>query len=128
MDIITFNELVDGRVKTSAGVLKEKGQRYTRHGDRMHNFKEISSRQKLIPEKALKVLVCKHEVNLDDLVNDLASLDWDGAWSPLLDEIFNDAHNYLYLLEGLIKDRAINQEVKSEKGVARRSKQVRVRK
>ena len=73
----------------------------------MHNFKRCAEKRgrgkDRTPEEALLDLAVKHEVSIDDIVEDIKA----GIFptKELLDEKFNDAHNYLHLLEGLIQER-----------------------
>jgi hypothetical protein len=102
-----FNKIVDERVKQSAEVLKSKGRQYSRGGDRLHNFKQIARQKHTIPEDVLMFLVSKQWVNLNDCVDDIKQelIYVMEHWPPLYDELLNDIHNYLYLLEGLLKER-----------------------
>ena len=98
-----FNQIVVKRVEQSADVLTAKGHQYSRNNDRLHNFKKIAQLTDTTPEKVLMTLVSKHWISLNDCINDVGLST--NEWFPLYDELFNDIHNYMYLLEGLIKER-----------------------
>jgi hypothetical protein len=99
-----FNKIVDERIKNSAMVLKEKGKQYSRNNDRLHNFKSIARHKKTTPENVLMFLVSKQWTNLNDCIDDITYSEQE-LWPPLYNELFDDIHNYMYLLEGLIKER-----------------------
>jgi len=98
-----FNQIVVKRVTKSSDVLIKKSVQYSRNNDRFYNFKKIAQLTDTTPEKVLMTLVSKHWINLKDCVDEIGS---DPVqWAPLYDELLNDIHNYMYLLEGLIKER-----------------------
>ena len=102
-----FNQIVVKRVEQSADVLIAKGHQYSRNNDRLHNFKSIAVHKKTTPENVLMFLVSKQWTNLNDCVDDLElNVDYtEEKYLPIYDELFNDIHNYMYLLEGLLKER-----------------------
>jgi hypothetical protein len=97
-----FEELLDQRLASTKQVLGSKGQEYGR-GDRLHNFKAAGRKRNITPEQALMGMKLKHDVSVDDIVDDI-----DRGILPsesLLNEKIGDSLNYLVLLEALIKER-----------------------
>ena len=107
MDHKDFDDVVGNRVKESLALLLPKGEEYSRDGDRLHNFKRAAGVQGCSPEKALIGMYTKHLVSVLDMVDDI-----DKGKVPcgkVLAEKMNDSHNYHYLLEGLICERAADE-------------------
>ena len=100
-----FNKIVVKRVEQSADVLIAKGHQHSRNNDRLHNFKSIAVHKKTTPENVLMFLVSKQWTNLNDCIDDKEHNVGVKITPGLTDELFNDIHNYMYLLEGLLKER-----------------------
>lgn len=108
MDRQDFNKIVTDAVQRSIDVMIVKNQEYATGQDAFRNFKDGASISfHDIPEKYLWELMTKHLQSIKDIVKEIESIVPD---KKLIDEKFGDAHNYLYLLEGLITERKKNAE------------------
>ena len=102
MDYITFNSLVGQRFNQCGKVLTQKGEEYSREGDRLWNFKRAAAKQGNTPAEALIGMKVKHDVSVDDMVDMLKR----GVLPSreMVAEKIGDSINYLLLLEGLIEE------------------------
>jgi hypothetical protein len=101
-----FEVLLDQRLIAMKETLGSKGQEYGR-GDRLHNFKMAGRKRGITPEQALMGMKVKHDVSVDDIVDDI-----DRGILPseaLLNEKIGDSVNYMVLLEALVKERIRNK-------------------
>ena len=97
-----FNDIVLSRMEHCHKTLIPKGEEYSRNGDRLWNFKRAGEKRHCSPSKALQGMAVKHDVSIDDIIDDL-----DKGIIPskeMVAEKFGDAHNYLYLQEALIEE------------------------
>ena len=115
MDRDRFNILVDERIQQCINVLVAKDKEYSRNNDRFHNFKKTARIDGETPERALWGIWKKQLVSIIDMVDDLDDPSASLPSLALLDEKFNDNHNYLYLLEGLLRERI--EDAKDEKAI-----------
>ena len=102
MDHITFNSIVGNRFDYCGKVLTQKGEEYSREGDRLWNFKRAGEKRRKTPAEALLDMKVKHDVSIDDMVDGLAR----GVLPSreMVAEKIGDSINYLLLLEGLIEE------------------------
>jgi hypothetical protein len=102
MDYITFNSIVGQRFDQCGKVLTEKGEEYSRAGDRLWNFKRAGAKTGKTPVEALMGMKAKHDVSIDDMVDMLKR----GVVPArgIVAEKIGDSINYLLLLEGLIEE------------------------
>ena len=99
MDIEKLNELVAKARYRQDSLLEKKGSDYTRHDpDRLANFKRLAKDLDLPPIKIWAVYAGKHWDAL------MAFIKTGKAESEAIEGRFDDLHNYLYLLEGLLED------------------------
>ena len=104
MEISIFKELVNKRFdECSTLMLGPKDAEYSRGGDKLYNFKRAALLENITPEKALLGMWTKHLISIIDIINEI---DQKIPSKEMLDEKINDNLNYLFLLEGLIKDFA----------------------
>jgi len=103
-----FNEVVEARIEKIRKVLANKAGEYAKNDDRYHNFNTAARILGTTPEKALKGMLVKHEVSVMDLI-DWAENCPEKLTSGLIDEKIGDNINYLILLEGMLKVRAMGQ-------------------
>jgi hypothetical protein len=85
-------------------VLNKKKLEYSPGEDRLESFKNASELQGESPEKCLWGMLTKHLTSLSGmckLVGSCATPYSQEVW----EEKITDAHNYLFLLEGLLKER-----------------------
>lgn len=102
-----FREVVDDRIKKIRTILTEKNKEYGSAGDSFHNFKTGGRMEGITPEKALKGIMLKHEVSVNDLIGWTES-NPGRITLKLIDEKIGDNINYLILLEGLLRERIAN--------------------
>lgn len=95
-----FERIVDERLAHCRKVLLEKNKEYSRNGDRLHNFRSAARRMGTDPMNALLGMKVKHEVSIEDMVQDC--LEGMPPTKKQIAEKFGDDHNYLLLLEALI--------------------------
>jgi tRNA1(Val) A37 N6-methylase TrmN6 len=100
MDITTLEQLVARARARQDGIMKEKGQDYTRHDpDRLANFKRLAKDTGVDINKVWAIYAGKHwdaimafvktgKVESEDIVGRL-----------------DDLHNYLYLFEAILSER-----------------------
>ncbi len=100
MNSLKFNDIVEQRVESIRSVLVKKGAEYATAHDRFHNFRVAARMNDTTPVKALKGMMLKHEVSVDDLIYNRCELT-----KELIEEKIGDNINYLILLEGLLKEK-----------------------
>jgi hypothetical protein len=102
-----FMEMTRRRMDRCLKVLDPKEREYARGGDRFHNFRRAGEILARTPEDALLGMAVKHLTSIMDMAKDAGS----GVFidPKQLDEKFNDIHNYLFLLEGLLQERIEKQ-------------------
>ena len=99
-------------------LMHSKGKEYSPGEDRLHNFKEAGKLQGVSPEQALFGMLVKHLVSLADMCKHVfiekGLLRGDGIHyddvsicmpQAVWEEKLTDSHNYLFLLEALLKER-----------------------
>jgi hypothetical protein len=103
-----FNEIAEARIAHCKKTLLEKGEEYSREGDRLHNFKSAAVMDDETPEQALWGMAKKHVISVRDMVKDV-----ERGLIPsekMLNEKITDWINYGLLLEGLLVERMRNQQ------------------
>ena len=98
MDNATFNKLVEAARIRQDGILKVKGHDYSGEVDRVANFKRVGENLGITPATALAVYMHKHWDSIMTFVREGKVQS-----EPIVGRL-DDMHNYLYLLEGLIKE------------------------
>ncbi len=93
-----FDKIVENRCRKIKEILQHKAGEYAKDKNRFHNFDLAATMAGTTPEKALKGMMLKHEVSVQDLINNP-----DKATEALIDEKIGDNINYLILLEGLLR-------------------------
>lgn len=105
MTLDEFKTIVSKRIIACTDLMYgSKNNEYSRNNDKFHNFKRAGSMRNRTPEDALLGMGTKQFVSIFDIVDDIEA----GKPVPsqaVIDEKFNDAHNYLFLLEGIIAER-----------------------
>jgi hypothetical protein len=102
MEDEVFDILMSDTFEQCKNTLSRKAGEYAR-GSRLNNFHKAGQILGQSPEKALLGFMCKHEVSIRDIVDDL-----DKGVMPtdeLLDEKIGDVLNYYVLLKALIVER-----------------------
>ena len=85
-------------------LMHRKGKEYSPGEDRLQNFKEAGELQSVSPEQALFGMLAKHLVSLADMCKRVTT-NVVSAPKEAWHEKLTDAHNYLFLLEALLKER-----------------------
>lgn len=99
MDSATFDAIVAEARKRQDALLKAKGADYTRHDpDRLANFKRVAREVGITPLQAWAVYGGKHW----DAI--MAYIKTGKAESESIYGRLDDLANYLYLLEGLLRE------------------------
>lgn len=86
-----------------------KAKEYANDEDRLHNFNKAGKMSNQTPEKALRGMLLKHIVSMDDIIENI-----DKGVLPskaLLDEKIGDIINYYILIEACIIDRLEEDKV-----------------
>ena len=103
-----FMVLVEKRFEHCRKLLGgSKDLEYSRNGDKLWNFKAAAAITRQTSEKALLGMWTKHLVSVLDIIDDL-----DNNIIPTqetINEKVGDNINYLLLLEGLIKERRMDE-------------------
>ena len=102
MNAKDFDKIVAARMDWCEQTLLAKGEEYSREGDRLWNFKSAGRKRNKHPAEALLDMKVKHDVSVDDIVDDLKR----GIVPPkeFIAEKIGDSIDYLLLLEGLIEE------------------------
>lgn len=98
-----FDAIVESRLTRTKHVLLVKAKEYANDSDRLHNFNKAGKMSNQTPEKALRGMLLKHIVSMDDIIENI-----DKGILPseaLLDEKIGDIINYYILIEACITDR-----------------------
>ena len=100
-----FNELVDHIIENHIKkVMCTKSAEYSKGNDKLHNFKKASTMRGLPPEECLRGMKLKHDVSIDDMLDDLINPDREYS-QELWQEKLHDEINYLILLWALLTER-----------------------
>ena len=116
MDHQTFAALTKRRTEKNLKVLNDKGEEYSRDGERLAQFKEVGMRKHETPEKALHGMAEKHNVTIAFAIQDIEAGEYDYIDQKWIDAFLGDAHNYLHLLEGLLAERLMRDRLIRDKG------------
>ncbi len=108
----TFNKLVISRLSHCEQTLCDKGEEYSRNGDRLWNFKVAGKMTGDTPEKALLGMLLKHWVSVIDMVESEGIIS-----DKMLDDKIDDSVNYMLLLNGLLVERNQNLQINPIKPV-----------
>ncbi len=106
-----FKDFVNGRLNSCLEKLySSKAVEYSRGNDRLHNFKRAAEMSNSSPEAALWGMLVKHLVSIKDMVDDLNEPKLANMPDKaVLVEKFDDAINYLLLLNALFEERSRNR-------------------
>ena len=103
-----FDRHLQTCIERTQSILKTKASEYA-HGDRLSNFKDMSTMKKETPEKALWGVCTKHIIALQDFIDELDSTQAPRPYS-YWQEKTGDIINYMILLEALVLERVGNEE------------------
>ncbi len=105
-----FNKIVEGQLDRIKNVLVKKQAEYNLDDDRLSVFKHGAGISEETPEQVLYGFMLKHIISITDMVNS------EKAYSEeLWLEKMTDVHNYLILLQGLLRDTGRMKEVDNGK-------------
>lgn len=107
MNTQDFDKVVSERVTAITATLASKGKEYSSDADRLHNFKEAARLENIHPITALRGMMLKHIVSVNDMCRDY--VEGKIHSEAMINEKFGDYVNYLILLEALMKER--NEQV-----------------
>ena len=94
-----FNAVVEDQLERIKNVLVKKAAEYNLDDDRLSVFKHGAGISEETPEQVLYGFMLKHIISITDMINSK------GTYSEeLWNEKLTDIHNYLILLQGLLKD------------------------
>lgn len=99
MNAREFKKLVKESQKRTHNTLLEKGEEYSRDGNRLHNFYRAAAMNGQTPQQALWGMLSKHIISVKDMVDNTADATY--PTEDQIDEKIGDMINYLHLLEGL---------------------------
>ena len=94
-------------------LMHSKGKEYSPNEDRLENFKESGREDDVSPEEALWGMLRKHLTSMSMMCRAITASDYrafdetpdTGDSQKAWEEKLTDAHNYLFLLEALLKER-----------------------
>jgi len=103
MDNKNFEKVFFDQYAQSKDMLCVKGKEYGSDEDRLHNFKRAGQKRNQTPEQALMGMKVKHEISIDDMINDIEK----GILptEKYINEKIGDDINYNILLKALILER-----------------------
>lgn len=102
MNEVQFNEVVTAQIQRCCDVLMCKAKEYAT-SDRLHNFKQASSLQRITPFQALAGMMSKHTISVYDMLTNSECYPLE-----LWDEKITDSINYLLLLSAMVRDKDDN--------------------
>lgn len=94
-----FNKVVEDQLERIRNVLVKKAAEYNLDTDRLSVFKHAAALSEETPEQALYGFMLKHIISMTDMINSKGTYS-EERWNEKL----TDIHNYLILLQGLLKD------------------------
>lgn len=104
-----LNHIIEYRMSKTKEVFATKNDEYANETEVFNNFKQaVGISFNNTPEKVAWEFLTKHLQSVKDILNDI-----EGGKIPsisVLDEKMNDAHNYLYLIEGMIQEKIENND------------------
>ena len=103
-----FDQEVELTCKNIVNSLSIKGKEYRRNGNVFHNFEVAARKKNTTRESALSFMAIKHEISIEDMVNDLEK----GILptEEMVEEKFGDAINYNILQKAMFLDRIRTKE------------------
>lgn len=101
MEAQKFNTVLDAQLDRIRAMLGTKAGEYATDGDRLANFKTAAALQGITPEEALRGMMAKHTVSINDMIKagDPTRFSME-QW----DEKITDNINYLILLRALVEE------------------------
>lgn len=103
-----FYTLVEEILDRVRNTLVKKGDEYSTHTNKLHNFDRAARISDQTREKALLGMLLKHEVSIKDIVDKIDTNKLPAV--ELLEEKATDIIAYYILLEASIKDKIKNQD------------------
>ena len=100
MNVVKFSDLVQDRIKSCIETMRYKRNEYAEEQDVLRNFRDAGRVAGVPAEKALFGMWLKHLISLMDMIDGKTEYDL-----AMINEKFIDNHNYLYLLEALLRER-----------------------
>ena len=99
-----FNEFMNSIIeKYVKGVMCKKSAEYARDDDKLYNFKRAATMSGKTPLECLRGMKLKHDVSIDDMLNDEVS--GDGHTQEWWQEKLRDDINYLFLMWALLFEK-----------------------
>ena len=98
-----FDAIVESTLQQIKDTLITKGKEYRRNGDVFHNFNEGAKRTGKTPEQVLQGFMLKHEISVNDMVQDIALGVMPTA--EAVNEKMNDILVYNLVLKGMLLNR-----------------------
>lgn len=99
-----LNQIIQERFEQSRAIFENKNEEYANNEEVFKNFKQgVGLSFNNTPEKYAWELLCKHLQSIKDILTDIENNK--SITKELVDEKMSDAHNYLYLIEGMITEK-----------------------
>lgn len=113
MDAKSFNEIVLDMQEHCRNMLIPKGEEYSRNGDRLHSFKVQCKLSSIVetPIEAAWGNARKQLASILDMIEDEKQHKYPD--DKMIMEKFGDMHNYLYLIEALIREARHNDSIRT---------------
>ncbi len=94
-----WNELLEEMLSKSRKVLGVKAGVYANDRDRFYNFKRTAEVNRCEPVTAAWGMASKHLIACIDIIENNVEVDVER-----IEEVFGDLRNYLFLIEGMLKE------------------------
>lgn len=101
-----FDEYIEDTQNTIREKILIKGKEYRRNGDVFHNFNVGARKENITPMQALKGMVLKHEVSVDDMIQDV--IEGKIPTKETIHEKFDDILVYTHILKTMML--AVNEQ------------------
>lgn len=103
-----FDSVVHNTLETIRELLITKGKEYRRNSNPLHNFESAARKKNITREQALDGFLLKHEVSIDDLVEDISNGKLPSR--EAVEEKMNDILVYNLIKKASILDRINENE------------------
>ena len=109
MNVTDFNKVIEKRIELIKLIMLSKGKEYSIDSDKFHNFKQsVGISFHTCPEKIAWEFSVKHFQSIKDTLDSVDNGDVNYT-NKYIEEKIGDAINYLILIEGMLKERLLDE-------------------